>query len=78
VSHHVSKATSEIQYYGINDNFPWLMKYRGAAKKLAYRWLNRRSQCRSKNWRQFDAYRDRFPLASPKRLTDLNAMARSR
>ena len=52
------------------------MKSRGMAKKLAYRWLNRRSQSKSKNWRQFYAYMDRFPLASPKKLTDLIAMAR--
>jgi RNA-directed DNA polymerase len=73
-----AKLRGHYQYYGINDNWTWLMKYRGAAKKLAYRWLNRRSQSKSKNWRQFYAYMDRFPLASPKKLTDLIAMARSR
>jgi group II intron reverse transcriptase/maturase len=73
-----AKLRGHYQYYGINDNWPWLMKFRGAAKQLAFRWLNRRSQCRSKNWRQFYAYLDRFPLASPKKLTDLIAMARSR
>ncbi len=54
------------------------MKFRGAAKRLAFRWLNRRSQSKSKNWRQFYAYMDRFPLASPRKLTDLIAMARTR
>ena len=48
------------------------------AKRLAYRWLNRRSQSKSKNWKQFYAYIDRFPLASPRKLTDLIAMARER
>lgn len=71
-----AKLRGHYQYYGVNDNWPWLMKYRGAAKKLAYRWLNRRSQSKSKTWRQFYAYMDRFPLASPRKLTDLIAMAR--
>ena len=73
-----AKRRGHYQYYGINDNWPWLMKFRGAATRLAYRWLNRRSQSKSKNWRQFYAYLDPFPLASPTRLTDLIALARSR
>ena len=73
-----AKLRGHYQYYGINDNWPWLMKYRDAAKKLALRWLNRRSQRKSKNWGQFHAYMDRFPLASPRKLTDLIAMASTR
>jgi group II intron reverse transcriptase/maturase len=73
-----AKLRGHYQYYGINDNWPWLMKFRGMAKRLAYRWLNRRSQSKSKNWKQFYAYMDRFPLASPTKLTDLIAMARTR
>jgi RNA-directed DNA polymerase len=70
-----AKLRGHYQYYGINDNWPSLMKFRNAAKTLAHRWLNRRSQTKSKNWRQFDAYMARFPLASPTQLTDLIAMA---
>lgn len=73
-----AKLRGHYQYYGVNDNWPWLMRYREAAKKLALRWLNRRSQRKSKNWGQFNAYMDRFPLASPRKLTDLIAMARAR
>ncbi len=73
-----AKLRGHYQYYGVNDNWPWLMKFRGAAKQLVYRWLNRRSQSKSKNWSQFDAYMDRFPLASPKKLVDLIAMSRAR
>lgn len=70
-----AKLSGHYQYYGINDNWPWLVKFRHAAKQLAFRWLNRRSQSKSKNWSQFDAYMAHFPLACPKRLTDLIAMA---
>ena len=70
-----AKLRGHYQYYGINDNWPCLMKFRQAAKELALRWLNRRSQKKSKNWVQFDAYQARFPLAVPAKLTDLIAMA---
>jgi len=71
-----AKLRGHYQYYGINDNWPSLMKYRGMARRLAFRWLNRRSQAKSKNWSEFYTYIDRHGLASPKRLTDLIAMAR--
>ena len=72
-----AKLHGHYQYYGINDNWPWLMKYRGMAKWLAFRWLNRRSQSKSMNWSEFHAYADRHELASPRRLTDLIAMSRA-
>ncbi|APZ91289.1 group II intron reverse transcriptase/maturase [Fuerstiella marisgermanici] len=69
-----AKLRGHYQYYGINDNWSQLMKFRQAAKQLAFRWLNRRSQRKSKTWPQFDAYIARFPLASPSKLTDLIAI----
>ena len=69
-----ARSGGRYQYYGVNDNWSQLMMYRQTAKQLAFRWLNRRSQKKSKNWGQFDAYQARFPLATPKKLTDLIAM----
>jgi len=69
-----AKLRGHYQYYGVNDNWSLLLKFRHAAKQLAFRWLNRRSQRKSKTWPQFDAYMARFPLASPSKLTDLIAM----
>lgn len=68
-----AKLRGHYQYYGVNDNWPLLMKFRHAAKQLAFRWLNRRSQKKSKTWPRFDAYMARFPLASPSKLTNLIA-----
>lgn len=68
-----AKLRGHYQYYGINDNWSQLMRFRHAAKELAFRWLNRRSQRTSKTWPQFDAYMARFPLASPSKLTNLIA-----
>ena len=69
-----AKLRGHYQYYGINDNWSHLMKFRYAAKQLAFRWLNRRSQRKSKTWVQFDAYMAHFPLASASKLTDLIAL----
>ena len=52
--------------------------FRGAAKKLVFRWLNRRSQHHSKTRAEFFRYMDRFPPAVPSKLTDLIAMLRAR
>jgi len=45
-----AKLRGHYQYYGINDNWPWLMKFREKAKRLAFGWLNRRSQLRVDEW----------------------------
>jgi hypothetical protein len=51
--------------------------FRQQAKRLAFRWLNRRSQSTSQTWAEFYAYIARHGLASPTKLTDLIAMARA-
>ena len=66
-----AKLRGHYQYYGINDNWARLVRFRQSAKELAFRWLNRRSQRKSKTWDQFDAYMSGFPLASPSKLTNL-------
>jgi hypothetical protein len=71
-----AKLRGHYQYYGINDNWPMLEAFRQQAKRLAFRWLNRRSQSTSKTWKEFYAYIERHGLASPTKLTDLIAMQR--
>lgn len=73
-----AKLQGHYQYYGVNDNWPMLEAFRKQAKRLAFRWLNRRSQSTSKTWKEFYAYIDRHGLAVPKKLTDLIAMQRPR
>jgi hypothetical protein len=67
------KLTGHYQYYGVSDNWPWLLKFREAVKRLLFRWINRRSQRRSMTLRQFGVYVDRHGLASPRRLVNLNS-----
>ena len=45
-----------IQYYGVSGNSRWVCGYVYFATGLLFKWLNRRSQKRSLNWKQFAAY----------------------
>jgi hypothetical protein len=45
-----------IQYYGVSGNSRGLSSYVYVAQRLLFTWLNRRSQKRSVNWKQFSAY----------------------
>ncbi|MFC1706528.1 group II intron reverse transcriptase/maturase [Planctomycetota bacterium] len=67
------KLTGHYLYYGVSDNWPRLMAFRKAVLLLLFKWLNRRSQRPSFTWPKFYAYVDRFGLASPKRLVNLNS-----
>ena len=72
-----AKLVGHYQYYGINDNWPMLISYRERVLRFAKRHLDRRSQKSRLSWEKFHAYLERNPLASPRRLKDLIAMARS-
>jgi hypothetical protein len=71
-----SKLKGHYQYYGINDNWPWLMKFRQAAVRMGYRWTQRRSQSSSMSLRDYGDYLTQHPLAIPRQTLDLIAMAR--
>jgi group II intron reverse transcriptase/maturase len=71
-----AKLRGHYQYYGVTDNWDALMVFREEVRRFAKRWLCRRSQKTHVNWDEFAAYCERYPLASPQRLTDLIAMSR--
>ena len=70
------KLCGHYRYYGINDNWSYLVKYREAAKRFVYRWICRRSQKGRISRKKFGEYLTRNPLAEPWRLTDLIARGR--
>ena len=71
------KLQGHYQYYGINDNWPWLMKYLKEVQRLVFRWMRRRSQKgKSLSHTSFWQYRDRHAFALPRKLTDLIATYR--
>ena len=43
-----------IQYYGVSGNSRSLGQYVNVARRLLFRWLNRRSQRRSMAWNRFN------------------------
>jgi group II intron reverse transcriptase/maturase len=71
-----SKLCGHYQYYGVNDNWPWLMKYRRMAIQFGLRWLRRRSQASSMSREAYRTYLNFHPLANPSKIVDLIAMAR--
>jgi len=68
-----AKLRGHYQYYGINDNWPSLMKYREAAIRMALRWLRRRSQKTFVNWQDFHRLLTHHPIAEPRKLKNLIA-----
>ena len=69
-----AKLSGHYQYYNINDNWRWLLKYREAARRLGLRWIRRRShKAATFSWSAYQAYLKHHPLAVPGRITDLIA-----
>jgi group II intron reverse transcriptase/maturase len=71
-----AKLQGHFQYYNVNDNWRWVVKYREAARRLGLRWLRRRSQNSRVSWDAYNGYLRQHPLPNPGRITDLIAMAR--
>jgi hypothetical protein len=73
-----AKLRGHYQYYNVNDNWRWLLKYREAARRLGLRWMRRRSHKGSTlSWPKYRLFLERNPLALPGRITDLIALSRS-
>jgi len=53
-------------YFGINGNVPCLRRVQRACEAVWHKWLNRRSQRASKNWKQFNDLLRSYPLPKAK------------
>ena len=60
------KLLGHYHYYGISGNMAEIKAYYNQAVRLAYKWVNRRSQKRSYNWAQFHRVLKYNPLPTPK------------
>lgn len=60
-----AKLQGHYGYYGISGNYASMNAYYKHTCGLAYKWINRRSQKKSMNWRQFVEYLELFPLPKP-------------
>ena len=61
-----AKLCGHYQYYGISGNYAGINRYYRIAVRMAFKWLNRRSQRKSFNWEQFAAYLEKYPLPKPR------------
>lgn len=60
-----AKLTGHYNYFGVNGNMRSLQKYYWTVVMLVYKWINRRSQKKSMNFKQFMNYLQWNPLPTP-------------
>jgi group II intron reverse transcriptase/maturase len=56
------KLRGHIQYYGVPYNLAQVYRFRWGAVRILFKWLNRRSECKSFTWEQFGRYIEAHPL----------------
>ncbi len=66
-----SKLRGYYRYYGVSENYRSLSRYEHYIKRLIFKWMNRRSQRMSMNWKEFTLYLKRYPLPRPKIYVNL-------
>ena len=63
------------RYYGVSDNSRQINHFYDEVRRVAYKWLNRRSQRRSFNWDSFLTYIKTHPLPKPRIYINLYDIA---
>jgi group II intron reverse transcriptase/maturase len=61
-----AKLRGHFEYYGISGNYASIRDFYLLTLRLIFKWINRRSQKKSMNWRQFINYLKYYPLPLPK------------
>ena len=61
-----AKLRGHIQYYGVSFNIRAVQTFLEKARRILFKWLNRRSQRRSFTWEQFALFTKAFPLPNAK------------
>jgi len=70
-----AKLRGHYQYYGISGNMRSLQRYYSLTLRMTLKWLNRRSQHKSFNWKGFCKYLGHFPLPMPKIVHNLYTLS---
>jgi len=70
-----AKLRGHYQYYGVSGNMRSLNRFYILTVRMVYKWLNRRSQRKSFNWRSFLKYLERYPLPRPKIVHNLYTLS---
>jgi RNA-directed DNA polymerase len=61
-----AKLRGHYNYYGVTDNLRGIKRFGYEAKRLLFKWLNRRGKRQCLNWERFDVMLKRFPLPVPR------------
>jgi len=64
-----SKLRGYYNYYGVIGNWTSLKEFYYHVQRILYKWLNRRGQRRSFNWKQFEQVMKRYRIERP-RITE--------
>jgi group II intron reverse transcriptase/maturase len=57
-----AKVRGHLRYYGVSFNVRAVMTFVHQVRKIAFKWLNRRSQRRSFTWEMYERFIDAHPL----------------
>ena len=57
-----AKQRGHIQYYGVSHNIKMVEKFLYESTRIAFKWLNRRSQRMSFTWEKFEKFLEKNPL----------------
>lgn len=62
----IAKLIGYYNYFGINGNIRCLNQYYMLVNRICFKWINRRSQKKSMNWKQYMQYLQWNPLPKPR------------
>lgn len=60
------KLKGHIAYFGVTNNCEAVVQFLYQARRIFFKWMNRRSQKRSINWEQFSQFEKQFPMPRAK------------
>jgi len=61
-----AKLLGHFNYYGVSGNMDMLSSFYNLARRIVFKWLNRRSQRKSYNWRGFAELLEQFKIPRPR------------
>jgi RNA-directed DNA polymerase len=66
-----AKVRGHFNYFGINGNYECLKQFYNRTLSICFKWINRRSQKKSMNWKKFMQFIMWKPLPTPRIYHDL-------
>ena len=61
-----AKLRGHFQYYGVSGNYRSIKSFYYITIRLVHKWINRRSQKKTYNWKRFLEYLERYGVPQPK------------